>query len=196
MLYALVNDNEVKDLRDLCDADLAPLQALYQQIFPLEGVDPQPEIGWKMVGNDLVPPYVSFPRPMGLTLAQYIGSVQIEISIADRRRWAEELMQRLKKRNIDGGLGLAQSLWVHSRLRALEISVLEAHAMAMPQLAPLVGQTVIIDLMNLVVSGDIETAFAALMCAVPDDMSEDYHALSAEMIGWIMNEIAVYLGWA
>ena len=196
MLYALVNDNEVKDLRELCEADLTPLQSLYQQIFPLEGIDPQPEIGWKMVGNDLVPPYVSSPRPVGLTLAQYIGSVQIEISIAERRRWAEELMQRLKKMNIDSGLGLAQSLWVHSRLRALEITVLEAHAAAMPQLTPLVGQTITIDLMNLVVSGDIETAFAALMCVVPDDMSEEYHALSTEMIGWIMNEIATYLGWS
>ena len=115
--------------------------------------------------------------------------------IAARRLWAENMMERLKFQNIQNDATLAQSLWIHTRLRKLEITPLQAHADAFPALQPVVGVTLVIDLMNLVISGDLETAYATLLCTTPDPMTEEYHVLDQDLIDWIKNEIAVYLGW-
>lgn len=115
--------------------------------------------------------------------------------IAARRLWAENMMERLKFQNIQNDATLAQSLWIHTRLRKLEITPLQAHADAFPPLGPVVGVPLVIDLMNLVISGDLETAYATLLCVEPDPMTEPYHALDQNLIDWIKNEIAVYLGW-
>jgi len=111
------------------------------------------------------------------------------------RKFASNLMAVLKVLNQGSGISLAQSLWVHHRLRSLQIVVTSEMATAMPVYAPLVGVTLTIDLLNCVISGDLETSFFALAGAVPDDMSEDYHALSAELIGFIKTQIGIYLGW-
>lgn len=116
--------------------------------------------------------------------------------IKKTREWCELLIEDVKLMNQNAGLGLAQSLWFHSRMRALSVTVLEAHATAFPPVAPLVGQTLILDLMNLVVSGDVETAYAALLCAQPDDMTEEYHCISQDLLDYLKYRIAQYLGWA
>jgi hypothetical protein len=77
----------------------------------------------------------------------------------------------------------------------LEIVVTSELATAMAVFTPLVGKTVTIDLLNLVVSGDLETAFFTIAAATPDDMSEDYHALSSTTLGFMRNQIGVFLGW-
>jgi len=124
------------------------------------------------------------------------AAAALKATITERRLWAEDMMERLKEINVQSNLTLAQSIWVHQRLRKLEFTVAQPHADAIADLQPLVGMTFQIDLLNLVVSGDIETAFAALLCCTPDDMSQPYHALSADMIAWIMGEISSYLGWS
>ena len=111
------------------------------------------------------------------------------------RAFASRVIAEMKINNRESNINLAQALWVHHRLRAITFTVLQAHADAFPPLAPLVGTTMTIDLMNLVISGDIETAYAALLCMSPDDMTQSYHFLSTERIGWLMNELGVYLGW-
>jgi hypothetical protein len=119
-----------------------------------------------------------------------------KFTIIERKQFADELMQELKLMNIEAGVNLSQSLWIHHRLRVLTFTVAPGHVTAFPPLAPLVNQTITIDFMNLVISGDIETAFAALVCATPDDMSQPYHALSAEFIGFIQMRISQYLEWS
>jgi hypothetical protein len=177
--------------------DEAPEQLADDEIsVSIDGLDPQPQVGWRIVGPDLLPPQVTIARPQGVSYTEYVNSKLIDFSISERRVWAEGLIERMKKLNIENGLGIAQSLWVHERLRKMQITVSEGHAAAFPPLAPVVGMSFDIDLLNLVITGDIETAFAVLICCTPDDMSEPYHALSAEMIGWILGEIASYLGWA
>ena len=121
-------------------------------------------------------------------------SAQLEIDNA-QRKFASNLMAVLKVLNKGSGINLAQSLWVHHRLRALEIVVTSKLATAMTVFTPLVGKTVTIDLLNLVVSGDLETAYFTIASATPDDMSEDYHALSAQTLGFMRNQIGIYLGW-
>lgn len=112
-----------------------------------------------------------------------------------QRKFASNLMAVLKVLNKGSNISLAQSLWVHHRLRALEIVVTSDLATAMAVFTPLVGVTITVDLLNMVISGDLETAYFTVAAATPDDMSEDYHALSAELLGFMKNQIGVYLGW-
>lgn len=162
----------------------------------IDGLDPQPQVGWRIVGPDLLPPQITSLRPQGVSYTEYVNSKLIDFSILERRVWAEGLIERMKRLNIQNELGIAQSLWVHQRLRKMPITVSESHATAFPPLGSVVGMSFDIDVLNLVITGDVETAFAVLICCTPDDMTEPYHALSAEMIGWILGEIASYLGWS
>jgi len=189
--FARLKNLEVIAIAEEIPQDLEPDELLVD----MSGLDPVPEIGWRLVGPDLLPPGISL-RPSNVSLSDHIQSSMTDHLISERRMWAEDLIERMKKMNIEYGLGIAQSLWVHERLRKLTITVGEAHAAAFPPLEPVVGMTFNIDLLNLVITGDVETAFAVLLCAEPDDMTQPYHALSQEMIGWIMNEISSYLGWS
>lgn len=106
----------------------------------------------------------------------------IGVTVSQRRVWAEEIIEEMKKENLLAGINVMQALWVHNRLRALEITV--------------GGVSFVIDLMNLVVSGDLEVAYVALGYTTPDDMSQAYHFLSTEKIASYRLKIAKKLGWA
>lgn len=117
--------------------------------------------------------------------------VHIRKSVQYRRRWAECLIDDLKTLNVQAGLNLSQSIWVHHRMRELTVEFTTEMANQFPPVAPLVGVGPLkLDLMNLVVSGDVETAYAVLMFCQKDDMSQPYHALNSEMAGYIMQRIA------
>lgn len=118
-----------------------------------------------------------------------------KFTISERKQFADELMQELKLMNIEAGVNLSQSLWLHHRLRNLTFTVGSMHAESFPPLAPLVNQTITIDFLNLVVSGDVETAYAVLLCITPDDMSQPFHALNNDFTGYIRMRIAQFLGW-
>jgi hypothetical protein len=106
----------------------------------------------------------------------------LSASVAERKVFCENLMDRLKIINVSQGINIGQALWFHHRARALSVSYN--------------GENYTIDLLNLVISGDVETACIVLMNAIPDDMTESYHWLSQERINWIVGEIKTYLGWA
>lgn len=120
--------------------------------------------------------YAKAPKSPEEAAAEYLSA-----TISERQKIAASIMDRLKARNIADGIGIAQALWVHHRLRALEVSFM--------------GLEVTIDLMNLVISGDLESACISLMNSEPDDMSQPYHWLNEERIGWIVSEIKAVLGW-
>ena len=106
--------------------------------------------------------------------------VDIVGEINRRKEFATQLMAEFKEANLGSGINLPQALWVHHRLRALDINV--------------DGLAMTIDLMNLVVSGDLEAAYATLSYAVPDDMSQPYHWLSSAQIGFLTQRLGQYLG--
>ena len=111
------------------------------------------------------------------------------------RDFSSKLTAVLKVFNQGQGMNLAQSLWAHHRIRALEIVVTQDLANAVSVFSPLVGQTIVIDAMNLVISGDIETAYFVFTAATPDDGTQAYHALTSEFLGFMRNQIGIYLGW-
>lgn len=105
-------------------------------------------------------------------------------TVQESKIFADDLMQRMKQKNILEGLSdLEQAAWVHHRLRKVPVTLSDE-------------TTVLeIDVMNLVISGDMETADMVLGQMIADDMTKTYHWLNQERIDWIRNEIRTYLGW-
>ncbi|MFO0447770.1 MAG: hypothetical protein ACK52I_03610 [Pseudomonadota bacterium] len=147
------------------------LNHLGQIIGQLEMPDGTTEEEW----SEVLAPYAQAPANPVFAM--------IEQSIKERKAFADDLMERLKKRNVLADINIGQALWTHSRLRALEVSYPGLPVMT-------------VDLLNMVVSGDVEAACVALMFSVPDDMSQPYHFLSADTIAWIVGELKAYLGWS
>lgn len=112
-----------------------------------------------------------------------LTQVYIHNTVIENKAFADDMMQRMKERNILEGLsGIDQAAWVHHRFRKTDY-VLDD------------GPTVQIDVLNLVVSGDIETAEHVLGQMLPDDMTEVYHWLTQDRLDWMRNEIRAFLGW-
>lgn len=113
------------------------------------------------------------------------------------REFAADLMARIKMLNKSEGVNLGQALWIHSRFRALPVTVTSEIAAMLPGsgLDVLIGVSIAIDLMNLIISGDLECAYAILMACDRDDMTQAYHWLNNDRLNWIRHEIGVYLGW-
>lgn len=105
----------------------------------------------------------------------------ISVTVSQRRQWAEEIIEEMKKDNLKEGINALQALWVHHRMRALSVTVS--------------GVPFVIDLLNLVVSGDLEVAYVALGACSPDSMDQPYHWLSSEKIAAYRLKIAKKLGW-
>jgi hypothetical protein len=123
------------------------------------------------------------------------GDVQARADDKTARQFMRDLMFELRQKSKDEGSTLAQGLWVHHRLKNIEINITEEQAAMFPPLAPLVGVNIAIDLINLDVTGDIEIAYAALFVMAPDDGSQPYHWLTADNIAFIRHEVGSFLGW-
>lgn len=113
---------------------------------------------------------------------QEISDSRLQFTIEERIVWAKSMLQRFKKRNIGLGINAPQSLWLHHRMRALEINFM--------------GIPMVQDIVNMAASGDIETACLAIMYSVPDDGSQPYHWYTIETRQWLINEMKSYLGWS
>lgn len=104
------------------------------------------------------------------------------MNIQRRRVYCEDLIERLKKKNIIDRINPLQAVWMHHKMRALPVSYM--------------GLDMVIDIMNLVISGDVEVAVISLLHSTPDDMSEPYHWFSQDRIDWIVADMKSFLGWA
>lgn len=105
----------------------------------------------------------------------------LTLKVKERKEFADDLMERFKQRNIADGINAAQGLWMHHRIRALDITVSS------------IPMTV--DLANFIISGDVELACISLQYAQPDDMSLPYHWMSQARVDWLVTELKKYLGW-
>ena len=105
----------------------------------------------------------------------------LNASIKDRKEWADGMLERFKKRNILLGINGAQALWLHHRMRALEINFM--------------GIPMTQDILNMAVSGDIETACLSLLYSTLDDGSMPYHWYNEATRNWLVSEMKSYLGW-
>lgn len=117
-----------------------------------------------------------------MSLLQYLNNPAVLADDAARKRFAQELMIAFKVRNIQEGINAPQAMWLHHRIRALDTTI--------------TGVAMTVDLSNMAMSGDLETAYLALAGCAADDMSQAYHSLSQERLNWMKTEIAIFLGWA
>lgn len=96
--------------------------------------------------------------------------------VSKSREIADDIIERFKKtnlqffleNNVSNDLAILMSTHVHHRLRAVDVTIN--------------GNQFTIDLMNLVISGDLETAYMVLGYMQPDSMAEPFHFLSQEKI--------------
>jgi len=106
---------------------------------------------------------------------------QIADTISNKE-FAQNLLIDFRQMNLDAGINAQQALWLHHRSRALEVSI--------------GGQTMVVDVLNMAMVGDVEAAFVALSNCTPDDMSQPYHWFNAERVNWLKDKIAQQMGWA
>jgi hypothetical protein len=118
--------------------------------------------------------------PYAITPTQ-VQANAISMSISVRKAYCDDLMDRFKKQNILAGINGSQGLWMHHRLRAMAVTAF--------------GVDYVIDIVNMIVSGDVELGCIALQYSVPDDMSQSYHWLSATRINWLIADLKNFLGW-
>jgi len=103
-------------------------------------------------------------------------------TIKDRKEYAEDLLERFKKKNLSEGINAIQGMWMHSRMRAVSFTFY--------------GLPVVIDILNMAVSGDVELACLALMNTAPDDGSQPFHWLTQARINWLVADMKSFLGWS
>ena len=112
-----------------------------------------------------------------------VASRAVRATVKQRKDYADDLMERFKQNNISQGINGLQGLWLHHRMRALPVTFM--------------GMNFVIDVMNLIVSGDLEIAVLTLSyCTDIDDGSQPHHWFTVGRRDWIVSEIKTYLGWA
>lgn len=116
-------------------------------------------------------------------------------SVAKTKAFSESLIDTIKTMNVTSGGGVHTGIWFHHRMKSAAITVTQAHANQFPPLTPLVGVAIVIDVMNLVASGDLESIYGVLCCLDPDDMTQPYHCITQGLIDFVKYEIANFLGW-
>lgn len=110
------------------------------------------------------------------------ASESLKITIVQRKSYAEDLIERFKFKNVSEGINALQAMYMHHKMRALSVTFYSV--------------PMTLDLMNMVVSGDIEVACLSLMSCTPDDMSQPFHWLNEDRINWLVTDMKSYLGWA
>ena len=117
---------------------------------------------------------------------EYISNQSYKSDNLALREFCELYMLAFKQKNLSEGINVAQALWVHHRVRAWPVTL-------PPEMG---GLSYTVDVLNMIVSGDVEVATLSLMHGTPDDMSEPYHWLSAERISWLVEGLTEFLGWS
>lgn len=112
-----------------------------------------------------------------------IQTQNIFFDIQARKRFAEEMIERFKKENIKAGINALQAIHMHTKIRALT--------------GTFMGYPYTVDIINLVVAGDLEVAILCLLyCDNLDDGTMPYHWFTAGRRDSIVAELKAYLGWA
>lgn len=148
------------------------LNYLGETIGELELPDDTPEETW----TEKLALFAIAPPTSGELQASFVAH-----TIKERKEYADGLIERFKARNISQGINALQGMWMHHRMRANEITFM--------------GVPFTIDVLNLVISGDIEIACLVLLNTTPDDDSLPYHWLTSDRVNWLIADMKGYLGW-
>lgn len=93
----------------------------------------------------------------------------------DRAKQGRDFLLRFKLKNISEGVTWPQALWLHQRVKSWHVQT------------PIGSFEV--DLMNIILSGDLEAAIICLRHGLPDDMTSPFHWVTQERIDWCISEL-------
>lgn len=123
---------------------------------------------------------------------EYLSNSSYRADLEARRKFGSDVMLAFKQKNISEGIQWYQAQWLHSRMREWQINMPPALLAAMGGVP---DPVIKVDLVNIIVAGDIETASLALTYGVPDDMTSPFHWASAERLAWMNTQLKTWLGW-
>lgn len=107
-----------------------------------------------------------------------------------RVKFATDLLIAFKQKNMEEGINIFQAMHMHTRIRAWVVVV-----PTNPAYGPYQGKEFTIDLINLSLSGDIETACKSLEWGIVDSMLMPEHWMNDARRAWLINEMKEFLGW-
>ena len=115
----------------------------------------------------------------------YLSDKQTISDFTSSKEFGSLLILSFKRKNVSEGINIFQAIHLHERLRNWQVVLPEAN-----------GGTKYVDLMNMILSGDIETACVCLQYGVADQMDKHWHWVTQERIDWVVNQMKAWLGWA
>lgn len=116
---------------------------------------------------------------------EYLSNSQYRADNESKRKFGMDLMLAFKQKNISEGIQWYQAVHMHSRFRAWDV-----------QLPPALGGGIeTVDLLNMILAGDIETACLSAQFGSPDPMTSPVHWISPERMQWTIDQMKAYLGW-
>lgn len=183
MMYAIVNNGTVTSVLELPTEEEVVLEASRNELVALAPVGCV--AGWVLSGNAIVPPYDNL-------IANSTKGAGLRVSIVEKKRYADDMLERFKYRNIDKQLHIGHGLWLHHRFRAIPVTFMH------PVYTGGEVLNLTLDLMNLAIPGDVEVACVALQCLQPsqfDDMTKPYHFFNKEVRDWLVADMKKFLGW-
>lgn len=124
---------------------------------------------------------------------EYLSNSSYVSDLQARREFGSKLMLAFKQKNLSEGIQWYQALHLHGRIRNWQINMPSALLTAMGGVP---DPGIHVDLANIIVAGDMETASLALTYGVADDMTSPFHWASQARLGWLNSQIKTWLGWA
>lgn len=128
-----------------------------------------------------------------MNYAEYLSNSSYVADLGARRDFGSKLMLAFKQKNLSEGIQWYQAMHLHGRIRNWQVNMPSALLTA---LGGVPDPGVSVDLVNIIVAGDMETASLALTYGVADDMTSPFHWASQERLDWLNSQIKTWLGWA
>lgn len=100
--------------------------------------------------------------------------------ISSDKEFLEDLYLAMNQKYLAEGIQSLQALWVLHRFSAWNITY--------------AGVPFVLDLYNIIFMGNVSLLYSAINLAVPDDMTQPQHWLSANRLASIKESLAQYLG--
>jgi hypothetical protein len=123
---------------------------------------------------------------------EYLSNASYMADLQARREFGSKLMLAFKQKNLAEGIQWYQAVHLHGRMRDWQVVMPPALLAA---LGGVPDPALRVDMVNIIVAGDIETASLALTYGVADPMTSPFHWISQERIDWMNTQLKSWLGW-
>ena len=115
----------------------------------------------------------------------YLGNGTTVSDLEARQAYAKRLFLAFKIKNIGEGIQWFQGLKLHELMRKYKVTYPEQ----------LGGEIVYVDIINILVAGDLDLGCLALQYGEVQDMSSPFHWFSQERKDWLVGQLKKFLGW-